>query len=74
MAKTRKSSSPAARKSTSSESQPTREQIAMRAYEIYMERGGEPGHELEDWTRAERELLERNGKPRGKTSVKSVAA
>ena len=35
----------------------TREQeIGNRAYEIYMQRGGQPGHELEDWLRAEREL------------------
>lgn len=35
----------------------TREQeIRNRAYEIYLQRGGQPGHELEDWLRAEREL------------------
>jgi len=74
MAKTRKTSSPAARKSPSAGTQPTREQIALRAYEIYLERGCAPGHELEDWTRAERELLEKNGKPRRKASAKSIAA
>lgn len=30
--------------------------IRRRAYEIYLERGAEPGHELEDWLQAEREL------------------
>jgi hypothetical protein len=36
---------------------PTREQeIRRRAYEIYLERGEEPGHDLEDWLQAEREL------------------
>lgn len=35
-----------------------REDIARRAYEHYEERGGEPGHELDDWLRAERELQE----------------
>jgi len=74
MAKTRKTSSPAARKSPSAGSEPSRDQIAMRAYEIYLERGGEPGHELEDWTRAERELLEKNGRPKRKAAAKSVAA
>jgi hypothetical protein len=35
----------------------SREQrIRCRAYEIYLERGAEPGHELEDWLQAEREL------------------
>ena len=27
-----------------------------RAYGIYLQRGGEPGYELEDWLQAEREL------------------
>ena len=30
--------------------------IRRRAYEIYLERGAQPGHELEDWLQAEREL------------------
>jgi hypothetical protein len=35
----------------------TREQeIRIRAYEIYLQRGGQPGHELDDWLQAEREL------------------
>ena len=32
------------------------QEIRRRAYEIYLERGAEPGHELEDWLQAEREL------------------
>ena len=32
------------------------QEIRGRAYEIYLERGAQPGHELEDWLRAEREL------------------
>jgi hypothetical protein len=40
-----------------SEVNPAREQeIRRRAYEIYLERGEEPGHDLEDWLQAEREL------------------
>ncbi|HTT32512.1 MAG TPA: DUF2934 domain-containing protein [Methylomirabilota bacterium] len=74
MPKTRKTSSPAARRSPSAGSHPTREQIALRAYEIYLERGCAPGRELEDWTQAERELVEKNGKPRRKASAKSIAA
>ena len=30
--------------------------IARRAYELYVARGGEPGHDVEDWLRAERDL------------------
>ena len=32
------------------------QEIRRRAYEIYLERGAQPGHELEDWLRAQREL------------------
>ena len=32
------------------------ERVRCRAYEICLERGGEPGHELDDWLQAEREL------------------
>jgi hypothetical protein len=32
------------------------ERIRRRAYEMYLERGAEPGLELEDWLQAEREL------------------
>ena len=30
--------------------------IRDRAYETYLQRGAQPGHELEDWLQAEREL------------------
>ena len=32
------------------------DKIRSRAYEIHLERGGEPGRDLEDWLQAEREL------------------
>jgi hypothetical protein len=32
------------------------EEIRNRAYEIYLQRGGQPGYALEDWLQAEREL------------------
>jgi hypothetical protein len=35
---------------------PSCEQIRLRAYEIYLERGSLPGNELDDWLQAEREL------------------
>jgi hypothetical protein len=38
------------------ESFPTNEQIQARAYEIYLERGGGEGSEIDDWLQAEREL------------------
>ena len=35
---------------------PAFEQIQNRAYEIYLERGGNQGSDVDDWLQAEREL------------------
>ena len=35
------------------------EEIRVRAYEIYLERGGTPGYENEDWLVAEQEVRAR---------------
>jgi len=35
--------------------------IARRAYDLYLARGGEPGHALDDWLDAERELQQAVG-------------
>ena len=37
---------------------PTRQQIAERAYALYLERGATSGYDVEDWLAAERELSE----------------
>ena len=39
--------------------EPDRERVAMRAYELYLARGGADGQAEEDWFNAERELLKR---------------
>ena len=36
------------------------EQIRIRAYQLYEQRGYTPGHENEDWLVAEREILSRH--------------
>jgi hypothetical protein len=50
---------------------PTREKIELRAYEIYLERGGKEGNALGDWLAAEKEVLEfrkaRTIRPSGET-------
>lgn len=38
---------------------PTDEEIRARAYEMYLQRGGHHGLDLDDWVRAERELKKR---------------
>ena len=50
-------SSPRAKSKSPAKKISTHETIAMRAYEIYLERNGAPGDPLEDWVRAEREVL-----------------
>ena len=35
---------------------PTIEAIAARSYELYLARGGQDGHDVEDWLAAEAEL------------------
>jgi DUF2934 family protein len=39
---------------------PKIDEIAQRAYEIFLARGGGPGHDLDDWLQAESELLREN--------------
>lgn len=39
------------------------ELVRRRAYEMYVERGMENGHDVEDWLRAEEELLSKDEKP-----------
>jgi hypothetical protein len=39
---------------------PSHEEIAARAYEIFLARGSEPGRHEEDWLRAEQELRARS--------------
>ncbi len=34
-----------------------RDRIAQRAYELYLARGGADGQDMDDWFRAERELV-----------------
>lgn len=63
------------RKPRAPKAAPTLEQIQLRAYEIFLQRAGAPGNEIEDWLRAERELTAPAPKPRKSVRVaKSKAA
>ena len=44
---------------TKGSERPTHEQIAERAYSLFIERGWRHGHHEQDWFRAEQELLTR---------------
>jgi DUF2934 family protein len=74
MATTKNGSSPKVTKSRANLKSPGPEDIALRAYHIFLERAGAPGDPLDDWTRAERELLAQNGNARRKSIAKSKAA
>jgi Protein of unknown function (DUF2934) len=41
------------------EGRPARQEIELRAHEIYVERGETHGQDVEDWLQAEHELLEK---------------
>ena len=44
----------------------SREAIAQVAYELFQQRGGVPGHDVEDWLEAERIVRQRRrGRPAG---------
>lgn len=70
-------SKPKAKKAVKSTA-PTSEDIALRAYHIYLERNGAPGDPHADWLRAERELRaetpEKKPKARKKSNVTPIAA
>jgi len=74
MPKSKQPSEPKTKKETAAKSKPTHEQIAQRAYEIYLERGATPGNPMQDWLRAEKELSAPAKKPRSKTKVITFAA
>lgn len=47
-------------RSTAGKRRPAPTEIARRAYEIFLGRGGSDGHDLEDWLQAEAELAARS--------------
>jgi hypothetical protein len=74
MPKAKTASGPTVKKAGKMKAKPTQDDIALRAYHIYLERGCTPGDPMQDWLRAEQELLGRAKKPRGKSKVVSIAA
>ena len=52
----------------------TYDEIALRAYHIYLERGSTPGDPMQDWLQAERELREAaSSKKAGRKTKKIVS-
>jgi hypothetical protein len=69
-----KSASSGTKKVSKAKPQPTHEEIALRAYQIYQQRGCTPGDPMEDWLRAEQELLAASKKPGRKSKIALIAA
>jgi hypothetical protein len=71
-----KATSPETEKKTrkAAAKKPSYDDVALRAYHIYLERGCTPGDPMQDWLRAEQELLGEPKKPRRKSKVVSIAA
>jgi hypothetical protein len=42
------------------------QKIQQRAYNLFLERGGQPGHEMEDWANAEKEIIAQKAAPETK--------
>jgi hypothetical protein len=59
MSKPTEKFSQAESESRTAEAHPSYEEIELRAYQIYIERGGAHGHDVDDWLQAERELFEK---------------
>ena len=52
--------------------EPSAQDIAQRAFELYCERGRQDGGDLDDWLRAERELTAGQRQPKRRTTRKPV--
>jgi len=73
MSKTKEAPAPKANKAAV-RFKPTQDQIAARAYEIYIERGATPGDPMQDWLRAEHELSAPSKKSSPKSKIITFAA
>lgn len=74
MPKAKAASSEAAKKTKKAVAKPTYKEIELRAYHIYLERGCTPGDPMQDWLRAEQELLGSGKKSSRKSKIVSIAA
>ncbi|HWP84362.1 MAG TPA: DUF2934 domain-containing protein [Terriglobia bacterium] len=49
-----------------------RKRVAIRAYEIYLDRGGQHGRDIDDWLQAEAELLAEKKQEQLRTSGRTT--
>ena len=72
MTKPKKQSSPAVSNLQTAERPPRRQEIEVRAFQIYVDRGGAHGQDVDDWLQAEHELLEKYAKTAAMTKAAVV--
>lgn len=60
-------------KNESANHRPSYDVIAVRAYEIYLDRGATHGHDLDDWLAAERELTALTAKTKARRASASAS-
>lgn len=63
---------PKPRKAPAAKPVPTYDEIALRAYHIYLQRNGAPGNPFDDWKQAEQQLLAEPAKPKSRRKSKVV--
>ena len=61
-----------ARKAPAAKPATTHDEIALRAYHIYLKRQGSPGNPFDDWKQAEQELLAEAAKPKSRARKSKV--
>lgn len=66
-------SPPTAEAVSSAPERPSAEAITRRAYELFLERGGTHGNDVDDWVRAELELSAARTEARESPSVREIA-
>ena len=74
MRKAKAASQEVRKKTRNAPVRPVYEEIALRAYQIYLERGCTAGDATQDWLLAEQELTESPKPSRRKTKMAPVAA
>jgi hypothetical protein len=52
---------------------PSGDEIARQAHELYLQRGGEHGKDVEDWVRAEKEPVAEPAKTRPAQAVRNAS-
>ena len=74
MPRAKSTATPNPKSTRTKKSAPTYEEIALRAYHIFLERNGAPGDPHSDWLRAEAELSASPKRASRKSKVVSIAA